>query len=106
MIQERIIKIIEAEGINRSNFSKKISIMPQTLHNIVSGRRTNPSYDIINSILKAYPNISARWLITGEGSMYELSLDENGIKKLQDENQKLKADLSKLKDKLIELLIK
>ena len=68
-IQDRIVSIIEAKGLNKKTFSEAVDIQPQTLHHIVGGRRTYPSYDVIRKILYTYSDISERWLLLGEGNM-------------------------------------
>ena len=68
-IQDRIIKVIEYSGLSRSLFSKKIGVHPQTTHHIVSGRRTKPSFDVIEKIILAFPEINSSWLITGKGEL-------------------------------------
>lgn len=40
------------------------------IFNIIKGRRSKPSYDLIHNILKTYDKLNADWLIKGEGSMW------------------------------------
>lgn len=68
-IQDRICKLITINGLNQNSFSKAIGIQPQTLHHIVAGRRTNPSFEVIQKIIMAFPNINPVWLITGAGEV-------------------------------------
>lgn len=69
-VQDRILKILEIKGLNKNSFSNAIGIQPQTLHHIVSGRRTNPSFEVIQKIVSTYSDINPMWLITGKGSIF------------------------------------
>jgi DNA-binding XRE family transcriptional regulator len=69
-IQERIRLIIEKKGLNQNSFSKKIGIQPQTLHHIIAGRLTNPSFEIIQKIISTFSDINPTWLITGNGDIF------------------------------------
>jgi Helix-turn-helix. len=68
-IQDRILEIIKIKGLNKNSFSSTTNIQPQTLHHIVSGRRTNPSFEVIHKIISTFSDINPRWFITGEGDM-------------------------------------
>lgn len=65
----RIRKIIEAESLTRSDFAKKIEMSKYTLDGYLDGKN-KPSLPLAEGILRAYPDISAEWLMRGEGSMY------------------------------------
>lgn len=69
-IQERIKDLIEKKGLNKNSFSNMIGIQPQTLHHIVSGRMTKPSFEVIQKIVSTFSDINPAWLITGEGDMF------------------------------------
>ena len=68
-VRERISQIIEIKKLNKNSFSKKVGIQPQTLHHILKGRQTYPSYQVLEKIALTFTDINLRWLITGEGSM-------------------------------------
>lgn len=65
----RIRKIIEAEALTRSDFAKKIEMSKYTLDGYLDGKN-KPALALAEGILRAYPDISAEWLMRGEGSMY------------------------------------
>lgn len=69
-ISERISQLIENKcNRNKRKFSEKIGFAPQVISNIVSGRKSKPSFDVLNSILSTFDDINSDWLLTGEGSM-------------------------------------
>lgn len=68
-VNERIQSIIDRQyNGNKSAFSKAINVGATVIQNIVGTRKGKPSYDVIKSIC-ANANISADWLLTGNGSM-------------------------------------
>lgn len=54
---------------SQKEFAAKVGIGATTLNNIVSGRKSDPSYDVINKILSKYTIVNSDWLITGKGDM-------------------------------------
>lgn len=74
-IQERIKILIEKKGLNKNSFSNKIGIQAQTLHHIVSGRLTNPSFEVIQKIISTFSDINPTWLITGQGDIFNTPLN-------------------------------
>lgn len=76
-IQDRILVVIEQLGLNKNSFSNSIGIQPQTLHHIVSGRRTKPSFDVIEKIISTYSDIDSTWLITGVGNVFNKNTNLN-----------------------------
>ncbi len=116
-INERISLIIEnqANG-NQKKFAEKIGFAPQVVYNIVSGRKSKPSFDVLNAILSSFVDISAEWLISGRGKMLktDTSVSEprqmadtfiidkllNEIKELSAENAVLKREIEELKEEI------
>ncbi len=58
-----------ALGISRRRFAEVIGENPSTIASIVRG--TNPSANIICSILDQYPELNERWLLMGEGPLWK-----------------------------------
>ena len=51
-INERILYLIENQyNDNQKKFAESIGYSAQVVFNIVSGRKTNPSYDVLNAII-------------------------------------------------------
>lgn len=69
-INERIQYIInKLYSGNVSEFERASEIKPYTVKNIIGGRQTKPSFDILESIVRNNVQISARWLLLGKGEM-------------------------------------
>lgn len=93
-------------GGNKSNFAKKLSIKPQTL----SGWETRDSMDY-DLIFAKCENLSAKWLLTGEGDMLEfekknnsetIKTDAKTVSELLDRIERLSAENAVLKYQLKE----
>ena len=89
-------------GGNKSKFAEKLGIKPQTL----SGWETRNSLDYDLIFVKC-ENLSAKWLLTGEGEMLESAPknspeDSKTITELLDRVEKLSAENAVLKYRLNE----
>lgn len=70
-VQERIRKIAdELFNGNISAFCRAIDVKQPTMNTILGERKSKPSYDVLLNIVNAKAlNISAEWLLSGEGDM-------------------------------------
>jgi hypothetical protein len=66
---EFLIKTLE---LNPNSFSIKTGIPVPTIHYIIGkkGRKTNPSFHVIQKIAKTFKNVNIRWFLTGDGPMF------------------------------------
>lgn len=69
MIQ-RIKEIIDFYRLSGQKFAVKIGISPNTLNNYLQGKN-KISLALIEAILKAFPEVSAEWLMRGKGQMIQ-----------------------------------
>ncbi|MDJ1466962.1 helix-turn-helix domain-containing protein [Xanthocytophaga flava] len=64
---EILDEIVEALGINYVDLAKSIGVSrPDIFYNVRAGR-AKPSYETLQSIANAYPQIDCRFLLTGQG---------------------------------------
>lgn len=68
MMQERISKVIEHEGLTPSRFAEMIGIQRSGMSHILGGRN-NPSLDVLKKILERFTYINSDWLLFGKGEM-------------------------------------
>lgn len=69
-INERILQIIVNQyNNNQKKFAESINYSAQVVFNIVSGRKTNPSFEVLSAIISTNDDINSEWLLTGKGSM-------------------------------------
>lgn len=68
-IAERFKELLKTLNTSTSGFAKSIG-KPITSVQIVIEGRSKPGYEFLETVLKAYPNVSADWLMKGEGEMF------------------------------------
>ncbi len=69
------MEVFALERTNPSKFSKEDKAMQKRLSRQLNGGATI-TFETISSILNAFQNISAEWLLRGEGEMYK-TVSEN-----------------------------
>lgn len=69
-INQRVREFIDSLGVSDNQFAKSIGITQSVIASMFS-RNTEPSSKVIVSILNAYANLSAEWLMTGKGEMLQ-----------------------------------
>lgn len=67
-INQRIVELIDFLKTNQRQFALAVGTSSGRINNIVKGRNA-PDSELLTSILTAYRNVSARWLMTGEGNI-------------------------------------
>jgi len=60
--------ILKVKNLTASKFADEIGVQRSSISHLFSGRN-QPSLDLIQKILKKYPDISTDWLVSGTGSM-------------------------------------
>jgi len=70
MINDRLHKLIRILDMNPTSFAESLDVSVTVIFNIIKGRRSKPSFELIHNILRTYDKLNAEWLITGEGSMW------------------------------------
>ena len=73
-ISLRIKEIVKFTGLSDRAFAQSIEV-PQTTFTNILLKGTEPKSDVLRSIIDKY-NVDARWLLTGEGEMFEQSAKE------------------------------
>jgi len=69
-VNDRILYLIDSKlGGNKKKFAERIGFAPQVVFNIVSGRKSKPSFDVLEAIISSFDKISPEWLLTGKGAM-------------------------------------
>ena len=69
-VQGRVVAMIDSLcGGNKSEFCRRIGKPVSAVKDIIGGRNTSPSFDLVYAILSSDLGISPRWLILGDGDM-------------------------------------
>ncbi|MCT4698488.1 XRE family transcriptional regulator [Tenacibaculum haliotis] len=86
-INERVAYLIEIKANNnKKKFAEMIGFAPQVVSNIVSGRKSKPSFDVLNAIKSSFVDVLSDWLLTGKGEILKSEVelpkiikDSNGV---------------------------
>jgi transcriptional regulator with XRE-family HTH domain len=68
-ISERIKALVEYEG-SQTKLAKIAGLHNAAISRIINATSTTLRSDTLEAILKAYPNLNCRWLLTGLGEMW------------------------------------
>lgn len=69
-VLQRVRELARYYNLSDNAFAKKIGIPQATLSGWYNLGRT-PSMDMITTLLCVFPNLSAEWLLRGEGKMFK-----------------------------------
>lgn len=101
-INQRIELILKECGYkSKRAFAEKIGIA-QTSFNDILSKGAEPKFSTLHKIIIAEPLISAKWLLTGEGTMFlqdgidKLSQSDSDLEKLREENLRLQGEIRAL----------
>lgn len=99
-MREKLLKLMNAEGLTASRLAELLGIRSSGISHIISGRN-NPSFDLLQKILKRFPNINPDWLLLDSDQMYRdtataahawnadgnISEDENNVTSTPTDNE-------------------
>lgn len=69
-MEERIKKFMEYKGISSSELADSIGVQRSNVTHVLKNRN-KPSFQFIEKMLQVYPELNAKWLLLGIGSMIE-----------------------------------
>jgi len=69
-MKERIKEFIEYKGITAGELASSLDVQRSNISHILNGRN-KPGAALIEKLLLVFPDLNARWLLTGEGNMLE-----------------------------------
>ncbi len=81
--RERLMKLMETEGMTAKQFATEVGIQAGTISNIVNGRN-KPSLEVLQKVLHRFRTVSSDWMILDSGSMYR-PVGEQSTRTLFDE---------------------
>jgi transcriptional regulator with XRE-family HTH domain len=99
-LNKRLEEIIQHYKLNQKDFAAMAGVAQNTFSRAISAG-TSPRFEFFNRILNHYKDINARWLITGEGSMF--SGEERIIKLTAPESDEIQAKGSDVYKELYEM---
>ncbi len=78
-VNDRISELIGKLEITPNAFADLIGVKSTVVYNIIKGRRSKPSYDVLQKILLTYQAVNANWLLNGEGNPWKEGVVNNDI---------------------------
>lgn len=79
-LSERLTLLIKEIKINDAEFSRLTGITKANISKYKSESNPYlPGYETLCKILEAFPNLDARWLLTGNGLMWNIQAELNNI---------------------------
>lgn len=72
-MEDRIRKFMEYKGITPSELADTIGVQRSNVTHVLKGRN-KPSFQFIEKMLQIYPDLNAKWLLLGTGSMVDTPL--------------------------------
>lgn len=70
-INDRIQNLIDKLQLNPNAFAETVGVTSTVIYNIVKGRRSKPSFEVLQKILLTYQAINANWLLNGDGKIWK-----------------------------------
>lgn len=67
-MKERIQKYMDFKNINAGELATRLEVQRSNISHILNGRN-KPSAAFIEKMLTIFPDLDARWLLTGQGDM-------------------------------------
>ncbi len=72
-MKDKIVHLMKSEGLTLSRLAEILEVQPSGVSHIVSGRN-NPRFDLLQKILKRFPQINPDWLLLDAPNMYREEL--------------------------------
>ncbi|MEG1936677.1 MAG: hypothetical protein RR132_03945 [Rikenellaceae bacterium] len=93
-INERISLLIKLLGLNNNSFAKALGVNPTVTFNVISGRNTKPSYDLLEKIVFTYDNINTEWLLKEIGEVFTDTHKKFGLQEAKSSRNDIKKAAS------------
>ena len=77
-MNSRIKLFLDYKDLTHVEFANSIGVQPSNITHVLQGRN-KPGFQFIANMLNIYPEINARWLITGIGDMLEKRFNERTL---------------------------
>ena len=68
-MKEKLEFLLKNKGLTATSLARLLEIQPSGLSHILSGRN-KPSFDLVQKILRRFPQVNPDWLLLDRGEMY------------------------------------
>lgn len=68
-MREKLLELMKNERLKSSQLAEMLEVNPAGISHLLAGRN-KPGFDLLQKILRRFPQISPDWLLLDEGPMY------------------------------------
>ncbi len=97
MVNDRLHHFIHVLGMNPTSFAESVDTNVTVIFNIIKGRRSKPSFELLQKIFNKYDKLNSEWLVNGEGAIWKEEVVTSG---------KVAPSNVNLENRITELLVK
>ncbi len=77
-MKDRIRQLMETQHLSQQQFADMLNISPASLSSIFNDR-TKPTLNHVDAIQRSFPSINLRWLLYGEGEMFDSKSENSSV---------------------------
>lgn len=103
-VNKRLEALLQALGENKTQFSKRTGVSVQGLDGIIGTRQSSPSFEVLNKIISSVAELNPRWLISGEGDIWEQGKPPREKPYIEDDIDCIRKELREFKKKFEDLM--
>ncbi len=67
-VGQRLGQVISHSGKSVNQFAVELGERPDKYYNVIKGK-SNPSWEMIENVMRTYPEVDGNWLLKGEGEI-------------------------------------
>lgn len=76
-MREKLLSLMKNENLTPSKLAELLGIQPSGISHILAGRN-KPSFDLVQKILRRFPQINPDWLFLDQQPMYRAAAEKGG----------------------------
>lgn len=93
-MREKLLNLMKAEQLTASKLAELLGIQPSGISHILGGRN-KPSFDLVQKILRRFPQVNPDWLLLDQGEMYRTinsSSEESSFENVSQDSAVINSD--------------
>lgn len=93
-MREKLLNLMKAEQLTASKLAELLGIQPSGISHILGGRN-KPSFDLVQKILRRFPQVNPDWLLLDQGEMYRTinsSSEESSFENASQDSAEINSD--------------
>lgn len=91
-MREKLLDLMKCEGLRPTQFAEMLEVNPAGISHILAGRN-KPGFDLLQKILRRFPQVNPDWLLLDSDKMYRNQIDTNSIAPAAGQNSSAGKDL-------------